>query len=99
MCFFNLHSVFLVNFYSLTWSTQPQPPSTRRPPWSARQEKVRQGHDVPLSSGAEERVVRLCGEFSYATYATVSKLCFFVFFGNTFEYHGILHVFGIYLFS
>ncbi|CAK9081209.1 unnamed protein product [Durusdinium trenchii] len=36
-------------------------------------EKVRAGRDVPLSSGAEERVIRLCGDFSYATYATVSK--------------------------
>lgn len=37
------------------------------------EEKVRAGRDVPLSSGAEERVIRLCGDFSYATYATVSK--------------------------
>ncbi|CAL1142517.1 unnamed protein product [Cladocopium goreaui] len=37
------------------------------------EQKVRLGKDVPLSSGAKERVIRLCGEFSYATYAAISK--------------------------
>eukprot|EP00434_Breviolum_minutum_P019066 symbB.v1.2.016807.t2/scaffold1292.1/size223628/5 len=37
------------------------------------EEKVRKGRDVPLSSGAKERVIRLCGEFSYATYAAAAK--------------------------
>lgn len=36
------------------------------------EQKVRLGKDVPLSSGAKERVIRLCGEFSYATYAAVA---------------------------
>eukprot|EP00435_Cladocopium_sp_Y103_P075108 s194_g54.t1 len=37
------------------------------------EQKVRLGKDVPLSSGAKERVIRLCGEFSYATYAAAAK--------------------------
>ena len=37
------------------------------------EEKVRKGRDVPLSSGAKERVIRLCGEFSYATYAAEAR--------------------------
>ena len=36
------------------------------------EQKVRLGKGVPLSSGAKERVIRLCGEFSYATYAAVA---------------------------
>lgn len=35
--------------------------------------KVRAGQELPLSSGDDERVIRLCGDFSYATYATASK--------------------------
>lgn len=38
------------------------------------EEKVRKGRDVPLSSGAKERVIRLCGEFSYATYAAEARI-------------------------
>ncbi|CAJ1378689.1 unnamed protein product, partial [Effrenium voratum] len=37
------------------------------------QQRVRMGQEVPLSSGAEERVIRLCGKFSYATYTTISR--------------------------
>ncbi|CAE7916043.1 unnamed protein product [Symbiodinium sp. KB8] len=36
-------------------------------------ERVRLGEEPPLSSGANERVIRLCGDFSYVTYTTASK--------------------------
>ena len=35
-------------------------------------ERVRLGEEPPLSSGASERVIRLCGDFSFATYTTAS---------------------------
>ena len=34
---------------------------------------MRAGQELPLSSGDDERVIRLCGDFSYATYCSVSK--------------------------
>ncbi|CAE7736234.1 unnamed protein product [Symbiodinium sp. CCMP2592] len=36
-------------------------------------ERVRLGEEPPLSSGANERVIRLCGDFSFVTYTTASK--------------------------
>ncbi|CAE7170566.1 unnamed protein product [Symbiodinium pilosum] len=36
-------------------------------------ERVEKGEEPPLSSGPEERVIRLCGDFSFATYTTASR--------------------------
>ena len=36
-------------------------------------ERVQLGEEPPLSSGANECVIRLCGDFSFATYTTASK--------------------------